>query len=202
MGDGTLVDLLAKWSVPGAAAAADLIRRYFALLLTWNARINLTGARTVEALEGEHLPDALAMSRLVRPGARVLDVGAGGGLPALPFAILRPDARVTLLEPRTRRVAFLRTACRDLALTNAEVIEGRLESQDRPAPFDILSSRATFPPADWLELAVPHLGPGAQVLVFSHTELPPPSGYDVTTSLAYETATHHPRFVAAYQRST
>jgi 16S rRNA (guanine527-N7)-methyltransferase len=202
MGDFALLDVLARWSVPDAPAAADLIRRYFALLLTWNARINLTGARTVEVLEGEHLPDALAMFRLVRPGARVLDVGAGGGLPALPFAILRPDARVSLLEPRTRRVAFLRTACRDLALTNAEVIEGRLEGQARPARFDLLSSRATFPPAEWFALALPHLGPGAQVLVFSHTGLPPPSGYEVTTSLAYETATHQPRFVAAYQRST
>src|SRR3712207_8659613 len=51
------------------------LRQYFDLLLTWNARINLTGARTLEALEGEHLPDALAMARLVPPGARGLDGG-------------------------------------------------------------------------------------------------------------------------------
>src|SRR4029079_16814605 len=94
---------------------------FWSLLLTWNARINLTGAGTRDELLGEHFPDALAMASLVPPGARLVDVGSGGGLPAVPLSVLRPDLGLTLVEPRAKRVAFLRTAVRTLGL-KAEVV--------------------------------------------------------------------------------
>jgi 16S rRNA (guanine527-N7)-methyltransferase len=71
-----------------SSAQAGTLDAFWSLLLSWNARINLTGARTPAELLGEHFPDALAMARLVPPNARVLDVGSGGGLPVLPFAVL------------------------------------------------------------------------------------------------------------------
>src|SRR6185295_9811748 len=106
--------------------------------------INLTGARTLDELAADHLPDAFALAEAVPPGAALVDVGSGGGLPALPFAVLRPDVRLTLVEPRAKRVAFLRTAVRELGLAG-ELVAGH--AADLPAgAFDVAASRATFPP--------------------------------------------------------
>lgn len=162
---------------------AERLAAYCALLLEWNERINLTGARTGVELASEHLPDAFAMLGLVPDGARLLDVGSGGGLPAIPFAILRPDCAVTLVEPRQRRVAFLRTAARILGLP-VEIAPCRVEDLARTVPtsipkqpgrglaipgvgFDAVSSRATFAPGEWLMRAPPLARPGGRVLVFT-----------------------------------
>jgi 16S rRNA (guanine527-N7)-methyltransferase len=168
---------------------------FWGLLLTWNARINLTGAGTREELIGEHLPDALAMARLVPPGARVIDVGSGGGLPALPFALLRPDATLTLVEPRAKRVAFLRTAVRELELA-ADVVAGRIESVEGPAA-DIASSRATFAPSEWLEVARP-LAPRVLVFASREAEVLTPAGIRLEEAASYETAARHGRWLGMF----
>lgn len=223
----SLESVLAAWGVGKDTALVGALREYLRLLSTWNQRINLTGAGSVDELVGEHLPDSLAMLGLVPAGARLLDVGSGGGLPAVPFAIARPDVRVTLLEPRAKRVAFLRTAARQLRLPNVQVRAGRLEPplgvpSDRSSPgavasgergslaaasvsadeerFDVLASRATFPPPVWLAVAVPHLAPGGRVLVFASRPepTPPPADRRLVKEVRYETASHHSRWLGAY----
>lgn len=149
----------------------EALGRFADLLLRWNARINLTGARDAQELWDDHLPDAVVLSGLVQ-GTELLDVGSGGGLPGVPFAILRPDVRVTLLEPRNRRVAFLRAARQELGLSNVSVVEGRVEAPGwiPPAPlrpgFGAVSARATFPPEDWLEIGRRLAAPGGQIVAF------------------------------------
>jgi 16S rRNA (guanine527-N7)-methyltransferase len=142
------------------------------LLLTWNARINLTGARTPEEVVADHFPDAFALAGVVPAAARLVDVGSGGGLPAVPFLILRPDVHLTMVEPRAKRVAFLRTATRTLHL-RAEVEGVRVEEIVR-RDFQVAVSRATFPPAEWLLKAAPLLSPGGAIGIFAAAqELPP-----------------------------
>jgi 16S rRNA (guanine527-N7)-methyltransferase len=179
-------------------AQARGLEAFWSLLLTWNARINLTGARTREELIGEHFPDAAAMARLVPPGARLLDVGAGGGLPALPFALLRPDAVLTLVEPRAKRVAFLRTAVRELGL-GAEVVAGRIETVPR-RPADVASSRATFPPDEWLERARP-LAPRTLVFTAQRADVGKSAAHVIEDELEYSTAAGHRRWLGLF-RST
>ena len=101
---------------------------------TWNARLDLTAAREEAALAEVLFADALVLRarELVPEGARVLDVGSGAGAPALPFAIVRADCRVAMLEPLRKRVAFLRTAIGTLDLAaRVTAIEGRID----PAKF-------------------------------------------------------------------
>jgi 16S rRNA (guanine527-N7)-methyltransferase len=166
---------------------AEKVVRFFELLLVWNERINLTGARSLETLLSEHLPDSLALAELVPAGQTLLEVGAGGGLPGIPFALLRPDVQVTLLEPRSRRVAFLRTAVRDLGVP-ATVDPRRLEQVT--GRYDVLSARAVLPPDAWLAAAPPHLAPQGRVVVY----LPepgawgPPPGVSVAASVRYPAA--------------
>lgn len=132
----------------------ERLARYAELVALWNARVNLTGARTPEALVDVLFADALVLSdpELIPPDTRLIDVGAGAGAPALPLAILRPDLRVTLLEPLRKRVAFIRNVIGTLDLAaSARADERRLEgSPIEGAPFDVAMSRATFEPAVWL----------------------------------------------------
>jgi 16S rRNA (guanine(527)-N(7))-methyltransferase RsmG len=113
------------------AAARPGLERYLDVLADWSARVNLTGARTpatrVAVLVGEALPAA----DLVLPG-RLLDVGSGNGSPGLVLALLRPELQVTLLEPRQRRWAFLREACRAAGRPDVEVLRARHDAWPGP----------------------------------------------------------------------
>lgn len=136
------------------AGALERLGAYAELVATWNARVNLTGARDPRALADVLFADALVLSdeTFIPPRARIADVGAGAGAPALPLLVLRPDVHATLVEPLRKRVAFLRTAIGTLDLgAQARVDERRLEGpRIDGAPFDVALSRATFEPAEWL----------------------------------------------------
>src|SRR5688572_10696434 len=74
-------------------AAFEPLARYASLVLEWGARINLTGARSAEALADDHLADALALLPFLPAGPfSLVDVGSGAGLPGLVLALLRSDA--------------------------------------------------------------------------------------------------------------
>jgi 16S rRNA (guanine527-N7)-methyltransferase len=140
---------------PTSEEALEALAAFAELVAVWNARSNLTGAKDPEALCDVLFADAFALAdpAVVPEGARAVDVGAGAGAPAVPLAILRPDLSITLVEPRRRRMAFLRTAVGALDLMDrVRLEERRLEGPPLVgAPFDVALSRATFAPAEWLE---------------------------------------------------
>jgi 16S rRNA (guanine527-N7)-methyltransferase len=189
--------LAAFFALPVSAAQRERLLLFFDQLLTWNARINLTGAGSRAELLSEHLPDSFALARLIPPSSTLADIGSGGGLPALPFAILRPDVRLTLYEARAKRAAFLRTAIRTLRL--AALVSGRLDPATPPSSrFDAASSRATFPPEEWLPIAFPLLHPGGRAIVFTATAPSPAPSARMVDTVQYETGDRHPRYATAY----
>ena len=118
------------------------LERYLELLARWNATINLTALpldgfpdTTLDRLIGEPL-----MASRFLPAARsvdadagqerlsLFDLGTGGGSPALPLKIIRPDLQLTMVESRDRKSAFLREAIRVLELRDATAMTGRLEA--------------------------------------------------------------------------
>ena len=135
----------------GAADApwAATVARYLDEVLEWNRRTDLTAARTAEELVDLTLADAVAMARASPAEGAWVDVGTGAGAPGLILAMLLPGARFTLVEPKDRRVAFLRSAIGKFELKNAVVERGR---SDRLAEsrWDIAVSRATLAPPEWL----------------------------------------------------
>jgi 16S rRNA (guanine(527)-N(7))-methyltransferase RsmG len=192
-----LLPLAEQLGLSPGRSQLDELKVFSELLLQWNARINLTGARDLRQVVEEHLPDSLAMSRLVPEGSRLVDVGSGGGLPAIPFGILRRDVEITLVEPRAKRVAFLRTAVRTLAL-RGQVVEGRAEELiGRGVDYEVAASRATLPPAEWLPLGAKLAG---RVLVFAARERDVVAGPGcvLETGLAYETLDGRPRWVGSF----
>jgi 16S rRNA (guanine527-N7)-methyltransferase len=181
----SLRGLASHWRAELGPAQERSIQTFLELLLTWNARINLTGARSLADLIAEHLPDSFAMIGLVPQGVRLVDVGSGAGLPAIPFAILRPDVSVELVEPRAKRVAFLRTAVRELGLPKVTVTAGRADALP-PATYDVATSRATFAPVEWLGLGRRLVRAGGRVLVFAPSAVPPPEGLAVEAAVNYD----------------
>jgi 16S rRNA (guanine527-N7)-methyltransferase len=167
-----LAALSQSWGVPCSPSQADQLLRFAELLVRWNEKINLTGARSAGAVVGDHYPDAFALARRLEGPVRVVDVGSGGGLPALPLALLRPGLTLRLCEPIGKKVAFLRTAVRELELGDRVAVEPRRGEAlaAESARFDVAVSRATFEPETWLALGRRLVVPGGHVYVLTVPE--------------------------------
>jgi 16S rRNA (guanine527-N7)-methyltransferase len=155
---------------------SEALASFSNLFLKWNAKINLSAIRSPAELIARHLLDAFAARRFVRENDRIIDVGSGGGLPAIPLALLHPSAQVELFEPIAKKVAFLRTAVRELGLTGRVRVNPRRIDEIALAAndtlFDVAMSRATFAPFDWLSIGRRLIRRGGLVLVFATTEAP------------------------------
>src|SRR5262249_51363707 len=88
-------------------------------------------------------------ANLIAHGARVVDIGSGAGFPGLPIGIVRADLTMSLLEPRSKRAAFLRPVVRDPELPNTSVVESRTEEVGGQT-FDVATVRAVGSPGNWL----------------------------------------------------
>jgi 16S rRNA (guanine527-N7)-methyltransferase len=119
-----------------AAQEVDQLEAYYRLLRRWNRTINLT-ALSLEPLSDETLdrlfiePLAVAF-HIPNSSGEWFDLGSGGGSPAIPLKIVRPSLRLTMVEARERKVAFLREVTRDLGMSDAAVVNERFETlEDR-----------------------------------------------------------------------
>jgi 16S rRNA (guanine527-N7)-methyltransferase len=149
------------------------LQRFVELFVRWNARINVSAARTVDDVTLQ-VVDCLAIEPYVE-GPTVIDVGSGGGLPGLVLAIARPDLRVTSLEPVHKKAAFQSTAIRELKIGNAQVHARRVDPAVDTG-FDTAVSRATFDLGEWLEIGRQLVRAGGVVLGMEGREqhqLPP-----------------------------
>jgi 16S rRNA (guanine527-N7)-methyltransferase len=136
------------------AVAPQVVRQliaYCELTVAWNQRFDLTAARSPDELVDLLLADALAIAGAGAPppGERWFDVGSGVGAPGIALALLLP-VKMTLIEPRDKRVAFLRTAVGSLSRSDIAVNRARSD-RCAAASCEVAVSRATLPPQEWLE---------------------------------------------------
>lgn len=150
----------------------DRLLVYFAELMKWSQRINLIARNTPEAQVLEnHFLDSLTLLPLLRGQGsglvHLLDVGSGAGFPGLVLAIVMPEARFTLVEPRQKRAIFLRHLIRTLQLTNTEVVIDRIEAHAAAwqGRFSHITSRAVAEPLTFLPLVRPLLTPEVKVIL-------------------------------------
>jgi 16S rRNA (guanine527-N7)-methyltransferase len=129
----------------------ERLTAYADLLVRWNARINLVSRPDLAQLWPRHIADSLQLATLIPAGARVVDMGSGGGFPGLVIA-MATDAHVTLIESDQRKAAFLREASR-VAGVRTRVIAARIEAADA-GPADVVSARALAPLPQLLQWGV------------------------------------------------
>lgn len=185
----------------GAEAGPDRVAAlaaYLDAVATWNARVDLTAARSADEHVDLSLADAAVLAADGGHGPWV-DVGSGAGAPGLVLALLRPDLQITLVEPREKRVAFLRTLIGKFRLDRVRLVRGR--SDELPdGTFDEAVARATLPPAEWLVEGA-RLSRGGVWLLVARDPAPPLPGFRVTSDRAYALPlTGAPRRAVRYLR--
>jgi 16S rRNA (guanine527-N7)-methyltransferase len=152
--EGAGLGISALWPDGSARRAAFArVAKFLDLVVTWNARLDLTAARNASDLVDLYLADALVLAARAHASGSIheswVDVGSGGGAPGFVLGLLLPALRLTLVEPRQKRVAFLRTAVGSLTRSSMDVMGARSDALP-PASSDVAISRATFAPEEWL----------------------------------------------------
>ncbi len=113
---------------------------YLALLMRWNARLNLTAIRDEEGILSRHFVESIVCARAIPAGiATLLDLGSGAGFPGIPIALCRQEISVTLAEAQAKKAAFLQEALRTLCLR--AVVYGR-RAETLVSAFDCVVLRA------------------------------------------------------------
>ncbi len=137
-------------------------------LLRWNEKVNLIGPEAKANLD-QHVAEALEAAKILKPLGEVLDFGSGGGLPAIPMAIVSPGARFHLVEADKKKWAFLKHAVRECGL-NAVVYGDRLATVLKRLPselrFSLVISRAVGHPEDWLPPLADHMEADGRAALF------------------------------------
>lgn len=122
----------------------DRLLEYGALILKWNKVYNLTALRDPATVMTHHLLDSLSVIAPLRreraASTRLLDVGAGAGLPGVVIAIMRSDVDVTCLDAVAKKTAFVQQVAAELKLPNLRGLHARVETL--AGAYDVISSRA------------------------------------------------------------
>lgn len=159
----------AKVLLPGDLP--DRLAAYYELLARWNRKINLTALENVDdAIDRLLLEPVVAARYLPSPAARVLDVGSGGGSPAIPLKLAASDISMRMVESKARKSAFLREAVRQLGLTETRVETARYEEllavPELHEAADVLTLRAVRVEPRVLTTLQAFLGVGGSMLLF------------------------------------
>ncbi|QWD90787.1 16S rRNA (guanine(527)-N(7))-methyltransferase RsmG [Polynucleobacter sp. MWH-Braz-FAM2G] len=170
MSEGLLALGIQELGLELSAANISDLELFLQEMGRWNQVHNLT------AIEGEkdsirlHLIDSIAVLPVLRrflkeSHPKIADLGSGGGLPAIPIAIVQPEWQLTLIEAIRKKTAFLQHVRGKLRLKNIEVLSERVENvaMQQSAQFDAVISRAFTNLARFLELSLPYLKPNGLV---------------------------------------
>ena len=158
------------------AAQLAQFETYYGELADWNTRMNLTSVIAYDEVQVKHFRDSLtvlpALVSHPRSDTRVVDVGAGAGLPGLPLKLAVPSTSLTLVESTGKKANFLRHVVDTLALDGVEVLTGRAEElAHRPElrdSFDLALARGLARLPTLLECTLPFTRTGGLVAAWKH----------------------------------
>ena len=139
-----LADGLQSLSLELTLAQQQALLDYIALLCKWNKVYNLTAVREPEHMLSHHVLDCLAvlppLKQVFSEALDLIDVGAGGGLPSMVFAIACPHWQITAVDTVAKKAAFIQTTAHSLRLVNLRAVHYRVEALT--GGFDVVTCRA------------------------------------------------------------
>ena len=143
--------------------------KYYQLLIHYNSMFNLTAiTERVEVYKKHFVDSIINVDKLV--GEKLIDVGSGGGFPALPIKIMRPELKVTLLESTGKKCEFLKAVVKELNLKEVTVLNGRAEDFAKKIEyrenFDICTARAVARLNTLCEYCMPFVKVGGNFVSF------------------------------------
>ena len=122
----------------------EQFNKYKELLKEYNEKFNITAITDDEEIIKKHFVDSAIGAKYVK--GKMLDVGSGGGFPAIPIKIINPDVEVTMLEATEKKCTFLNVVIKELNLTGISVLNGRAEELSKDLKyresFDTCTARA------------------------------------------------------------
>lgn len=145
-------------------AAYPLAQRYAEHLATTGIEWGLIGPREIDRLWTRHILNCAVVAEYIEDGDVVGDVGSGAGLPGIPIALLRPEAKVVLIEPMERRVEWLRMVIDDLGLENVRIVRARVEELVDEEMFSVVTARAVKAMTTLIEWTHEVIGPEGRIL--------------------------------------
>jgi 16S rRNA (guanine527-N7)-methyltransferase len=149
---------------------ADALLAYLELLALWNSKINLTSLDDPDAAIDRLILEPLLAARHLTEGASVIDIGSGGGSPAIPLKLAAPRIKLWMVESKTRKSAFLREAIRQLDLRESFVETKRFEEllamPTLHETMDVVTIRAVRVEAATLLGLQAFLRPGGELFLF------------------------------------
>ena len=119
----------------------DFINKFLEKALKYNQTHNLFNRNSKEELKKD-VNESISINRFITNKSKILDLGSGGGFPGIITAITNPECKIYLLEKNTKKSYFLKKTIIELGLTNAFVIDKRLEQENDLGIFDLITARA------------------------------------------------------------
>lgn len=148
---------------------------YMKLLLEWNEKINLTAITEEDDIILKHFVDSLTISKYIKEGKSIVDVGTGAGFPGIPLKIAREDVKLTLVDSLNKRILFLNEVIEKLGLQKVETLHFRAEefgqNKKYRESFDIATSRAVANLSTLVEYLLPLVKAGGICICMKGSEI-------------------------------
>ena len=149
----------------------DRLHTYYSLLTRWNDRLHLVAPCSPEEFATRHVLESLVLLKHLPDGAKIADIGSGGGLPIVPCLIVRPDLEATLIESSQKKAVFLREAIGAVG-RKATIIARRFEEVEAP-DIEFVTCRALDQFIRQIPVLLAWAPKGATLLLFGGEELLP-----------------------------
>ncbi|MBL7777134.1 MAG: 16S rRNA (guanine(527)-N(7))-methyltransferase RsmG [Chitinophagales bacterium] len=145
------MDLLLKYFPDITTEQKQQFAQMQAVYLEWNEKINVISRKDIDNLYERHVLHSLAIAKFVsfKPGAKIMDLGTGGGFPGVPLAILFPDARFHLVDSIAKKLKVIEAVKESCGLQNIFTFHSRAE--EMPYQYDFVVTRAVAPVKELLQ---------------------------------------------------